>query len=299
MNHPYSIHFREIFLVALIHLLVLFFFFFVKTPPKLFPKPLIVKSFSTPGSFEDPSFQVLSTNAQENAPQKSFVLKKDETKEVVKKEAPLQEVARQEKPLVQRKKAEVPIKKPLRKTPFERPIKKNIVSEHKEASLKSRAGERPKLERQTNRESKEEFLLQREVAKSLVKDLEEKIASLDKKPMALSSKQEMKVPSFVTSSSLDAKVESSSFHGPFSYQQKLISDLKNNLKLPEYGEVKLRMKISSKGEVVTVEVLSAQSERNKSYLQKELVSLRFLWFSKILPESPFYDFVITFQNENP
>ena len=96
--------------------------------------------------------------------------------------------------------------------------------------------------------------------------------------------------------SIDAKVESSAL-GAASFQDFLIQDLKNNLKLPEYGEVKARIRISSKGEVLQMEVLSSQSDKNKKYLYQELMHMRFSWFSTITSSVPFFDFVITFENE--
>ncbi len=309
MRTFYRVRFREIFLVALCHLLALAFFFFAKTPSHSPHKPLIVKSFSIPAPLlqeQKPVAKVYQT------PPLSLLETPNTTPTIEKKEADLPKPSPKKEPLVEKKlavpavekKAKPPVqkkiatleKKPTYKAPPE-PVRKNL--QKKPVEKAHRTGERPKISHKEEKIAEGKVVLQREYH-SLVKALEKNNSSLQTPLLPKNSKHDISVPTIISSASVEAKVENSSFSLSQSsqYTDLLVQDLKNNLQLPDYGEIRLRMRISANGSVIQVEVLTAKSERNKLYLQKELPKIQFLWFPNLLSGAAFYDFVITFQNEN-
>ncbi|KPK32848.1 MAG: hypothetical protein AMS24_02925 [Chlamydiae bacterium SM23_39] len=74
-------------------------------------------------------------------------------------------------------------------------------------------------------------------------------------------------------------------------EEMLINYLKSNLKLPEQGEVKVEIFISSKGNIEKVNVLSSKSLTNEVYLKEKLLNFYFPW---LLEKK---NLIITFINE--
>lgn len=62
---------------------------------------------------------------------------------------------------------------------------------------------------------------------------------------------------------------------PVSYAQEVICYLQQVLVLPEFGEVHLRLHLKADGSVHQMEVLSASSALNRSYIAQHLPRLRF------------------------
>jgi hypothetical protein len=58
--------------------------------------------------------------------------------------------------------------------------------------------------------------------------------------------------------------------GPPSYKRALESKLRSLLTLPEYGDVKIKLTLNRVGKVLKVEILSAKSKRNQSYIEQTL-----------------------------
>ena len=74
-----------------------------------------------------------------------------------------------------------------------------------------------------------------------------------------------------------------------------LDHLKEQLQLPEVGEVKLQMTLSPEGRVVKVAVLRAQNQGNKEYLEEVLPTLAFPFLKNYLKKEK--SFMITFLNE--
>ncbi|MFQ5729753.1 MAG: hypothetical protein ACE5GN_05270, partial [Waddliaceae bacterium] len=64
------------------------------------------------------------------------------------------------------------------------------------------------------------------------------------------------------------------------YYGVLACRLRERLRLPEFGEVRIRLTLSRSGGVMKVETLSAESEYNRQYIEKMLPSLQFPSFGK-------------------
>jgi len=82
------------------------------------------------------------------------------------------------------------------------------------------------------------------------------------------------------------------------YQDLLVEDLKSHLHLPEYGEVKMKIKIDGKGNILNVDSLLSQSKKNENYLKNTLPRLTFPWFNQYFSEEEKHEFTVTFKNES-
>lgn len=81
------------------------------------------------------------------------------------------------------------------------------------------------------------------------------------------------------------------------YRDELVGRLKLQLKLPEYGDVKVSLTLNRSGGVDKVTILSAESSANKKYIEKTLPNLSFPAFGANFDSLPQYTFTITLSNE--
>lgn len=82
-----------------------------------------------------------------------------------------------------------------------------------------------------------------------------------------------------------------------SYYDELASRLKLLLRLPEYGEVKIKLTLERSGKFVKVMIVSAESSGNKKYVEKTIPTLTFPSFGSNFDEAAQYTFVISLSNE--
>ena len=128
---------------------------------------------------------------------------------------------------------------------------------------------------------------------SLLKELEESIAKIDKKSVAKTtppSKAIAPIP-------LQIDLHSSDFEEDADYTALLIRELHESLRLPDFGEVKIQLSLRQDGSVVKVVVLKAQSEKNKQYLESNLMRLKFPRFEGTYSNKKECTFILTFCNE--
>lgn len=81
------------------------------------------------------------------------------------------------------------------------------------------------------------------------------------------------------------------------YQDELASRLKLLLKLPEEGDVKLKLTLESSGKVSKVEILSSQSEMNRKYVSEKMPTLSFAPFGNDFGSTSSYAFVIVLKSD--
>ncbi|NGX41738.1 MAG: hypothetical protein K940chlam7_00010 [Chlamydiae bacterium] len=81
------------------------------------------------------------------------------------------------------------------------------------------------------------------------------------------------------------------------YYGVLASYLRQALRFPEFGEVKVRLTLNRGGEVTKVETVSTKSENNKQYVEKMLPTLRFPPFGKNFGNDKQHTFTITLTND--
>ena len=81
------------------------------------------------------------------------------------------------------------------------------------------------------------------------------------------------------------------------YTDVLVRHLHQVLSLPDFGEVKIQLSLRQDGTVAKLNVIKAQSEKNKHYLETNLPSLRFPRFEGIYASKKEHTFILTFCNE--
>lgn len=91
--------------------------------------------------------------------------------------------------------------------------------------------------------------------------------------------------------SLEGGVED---HG---YYSLLAAGLRQNLRLPEFGEVKIHLCLDCQGTVVQVKIVSAQNENNRRYVEKVLPPVQFPPFGKAFQNEKEHTFTITLAND--
>lgn len=98
--------------------------------------------------------------------------------------------------------------------------------------------------------------------------------------------------------SIGSEEETSSFSPQErSYYDELISRLKLHLRLPEYGEVKVKLTLSSLGKVIKVSVTSSKNRKNKDYVEKTVPKISFPQFGTNFQKSKEHTFSIRLTNE--
>lgn len=86
-------------------------------------------------------------------------------------------------------------------------------------------------------------------------------------------------------------------HKEISYHNELVGYLKLNLRLPEYGDVKLKLTINRSGKVVSLVIVSTESIANRKYIEKKLPTLKLPGFGSNFGSDPEYTFSITLTSE--
>lgn len=77
------------------------------------------------------------------------------------------------------------------------------------------------------------------------------------------------------------------------YRDELASRLKLHLKLPEYGNVKIELRVEPSGKMVHFKILNYESALNAEYIEKNLPKVKFPSFKG----SEIYEFTIVMSNE--
>jgi outer membrane biosynthesis protein TonB len=81
------------------------------------------------------------------------------------------------------------------------------------------------------------------------------------------------------------------------YYDELISRLKLSLRLPEYGEVRVRLTVSREGKASKVQILSAKSKKNRDYIQKALPHISLPRFGDNFTKESEHSFCLNLSNE--
>lgn len=198
---------------------------------------------------------------------------------------------------VQPKKNVTPPKEPKKEKPAPKPAEDKELQRKKEAEQQKKIAERQK------REAEEQAIKDKQY--SLVAKAQERIAKIaqtrDKvTPGKGSEEGSTSVPSAITSLQIDAV--STSNAAPLSdrevsYRDELAGRLKLLLRLPEYGEVKIKLTLDRTGKIAKVNVLNSESAANKKYIEKTLPTLSFPAFGTRFGDVDEYIFSITLSNE--
>lgn len=90
------------------------------------------------------------------------------------------------------------------------------------------------------------------------------------------------------------KIDGVEDHG---YYSQLAACLKENLRLPEFGEVRVSLTLDCRGKVIQVKIISAQNENNKRYVEKILPKVNFPSFDQAFKNEKEHTFSITLAND--
>ena len=128
------------------------------------------------------------------------------------------------------------------------------------------------------------------IPKKLLQDLEESIAKIEGKHISKTpSQKKVDVP-------LPIESEETS-DVDLTFHEIIVSYLHEALNLPEHGEVKIELTLRQDGSVAKLIVLKSESEKNKSYLEKSLPSLKFPILDGMFSNKTQQTFILTFCNE--
>ncbi len=81
------------------------------------------------------------------------------------------------------------------------------------------------------------------------------------------------------------------------YYEELASHLKRQLRLPEYGQVRIKLALERSGKFLEAAVLHAESKKNRQYLEQMLPKLKYPGFGTHFSDTNQHTFVIAFSNE--
>ncbi|MBI2812372.1 MAG: hypothetical protein HYX67_16325 [Candidatus Melainabacteria bacterium] len=140
------------------------------------------------------------------------------------------------------------------------------------------------------------------ISDSLLKELEESIAKIEKSSdKGVASKRTPTIAKAAAPITLQIDIPfekgSNAEEGEEDYTDTLIRHLHQSLSLPDYGEVKIQLSLRQDGSVAKIVVLTTQSEKNKRYLESILPSLRFPRFDGVFASKKEHTFTLTFCNE--
>ncbi|NGX33861.1 MAG: hypothetical protein K1060chlam1_00203 [Candidatus Anoxychlamydiales bacterium] len=129
---------------------------------------------------------------------------------------------------------------------------------------------------------------------SLLDTLEKQINSLDEKKEIIKT-TDLKIPKKVKILDIDKKIENTVFDNFSKFKQLLVKEMQDNLKLPEYGSVKVSFTIHPSGKITDVLILDSKSEINQSYLKNSLSELSFNNMEKVFNEKQ--KLIVIFKND--
>lgn len=96
---------------------------------------------------------------------------------------------------------------------------------------------------------------------------------------------------------IDALPSDSAIPMETSYRDELAYRLKHTLKMPDYGQVKIKLTLERSGKVANVQIVSSESAKNKQYVEKMIPTLVFPPFGTRFQDAKQYSFMITLKNE--
>jgi len=298
--------------------------FFVAAEPQAVTELAAVVN-EPPPSIEEPEKEAVSMEekiekkAPIPIPSKREKKREEEVKKVVAKTTPSPKLAPKPAPKSEPKKQpkSTPKAKPKPKAETKKPSKappaKKAVAktEKKQAPPKVDAKKVEAARKQAeelarkNAQAKAERL---EIAKNEAL-LSEALSSLDhvgelqakKRDSAKASTQQAKAPSQIAALASEQLVKIEA-EGVFSQREKsyydeLVARLKLALKLPEYGEVKVKLTLTRQGKVTKVQVISSKSRKNKDYIEKMLAHTNFPRFGDNFGSDGEHTFQLNLSNE--
>ncbi len=144
-----------------------------------------------------------------------------------------------------------------------------------------------------------------EKQRKLIAAAQESIAKIDQGRAKISTAKSnlnnvTATPAAITSLQIDALPVSNApplTPGERSYRDEIASRLKLMLKLPEHGDVQLKLTLDRSGKAIKVVIVKSVSSANRSYVEKTLPNLKFPPLGSHFENMSEYTFIIQLSNE--
>ena len=133
----------------------------------------------------------------------------------------------------------------------------------------------------------------RKKGQNILKEVQETLATIEQKQVFVQAETSLSLPKQIQKLQIDEMLEGNS-----SYLSLLVLTLREKLKLPEAGRVRIQMTVLKSGRVEKVQVLYAESENNRHYLEQALAYLVLPPFSDELAGKLRHTFTLNFCHEN-
>lgn len=278
-----------------------------KRPPLLENSPpapqIIEKTVQTPREIVKPSETKKIEAVKKVEPVKTEPVKKQEIKKTpVQKQNPLPKKIEKKTEPVSVKKSQVTEKQPANKIS----TKENPKVESRKAATPDKKpatppNDKPTQSHQDAKVKAEQEALQ-EQQRKLIAAAQESMAKMEKGRANLNTvKSNLTVVAPVAIKNLQIEAlpddSNSMTVGEKSYRDELAARLKLLLKLPEHGDVQLKLTLDRNGKVLKVTVTKSLSPLNRSYIEKNLPTLKFPSFGKHFDNKPDYTFNIQLSND--
>lgn len=127
----------------------------------------------------------------------------------------------------------------------------------------------------------------------LLKEIAESLDEISSPAPTAPPQSRLSLPSLLAPKTPVVQQEES---GDETYGEFLIGYLQSALDLPEIGEVRARLEITSDGKLASCEILSSRSRKNSEFLKNRLPELAYPCFNDFRLNEPSLQFTITFRN---
>lgn len=194
-----------------------------------------------------------------------------------------------------------PTPPPKKKTP-PKPVKKKEVAKPKKTETKTK----PKVTPAKNIPKVDPKVEAAKAKKrTLLEQAQKSIAKIEKNSDKISANRastiaEANVPARIESLHVEALVGDGTqtfTKQEIGYNDELAGRLKLMLRLPEFGDVKVKLTLERSGKFVKAVIVSAESTANKKYVEKNLPKLSYPGFGNNFGTEPQYTFVIVLSND--
>lgn len=294
--------------VLLMHALVFLSLNFTLLPP---PPPLAKKLLVTtvklkPSPSPPPLPKVKETLAltEENKPPPPQIeIQPEKEVEVKETPPPTQKIKEKKPPLEIQPKKEVKVKKsspppqPIASKPKVKNKKDTVVKNLKAKPALTKPSEKKPPAPVLSKIDPKEEAIKASQRKLLAKAREKtnKIDLAQDKLIATASLENPGAPSRIET--LHIETTASLSEKELSYRNELAHRIKMLLKLPQYGDIQIKLTVDRSGNVLNMQVLTSESKENKSYIEKTLPKLKMPSFGDHFGGDVQQTFTITMSNE--
>lgn len=133
--------------------------------------------------------------------------------------------------------------------------------------------------------------------KELLALAQQNLAKIDKVTVSKVNSQKTILPEQIGALSVDAVVSTENSGSlnvrELGYRDELGARLKSLLKLPEHGQVNMKLTLDRAGKVIKLAIVNSGSEKNKKYIENIIKTLTFPSFQGAFQDFPEYTFSIT------